>query len=1321
MLRLASGRQRRGVVLRAVNADDLLNQLVAHGIAEEAAAPDLIRRRVRFGEVEVAIAEQHSERNLRARWKQRVGNTALWYLLIVDHPDRPGSVRVLGPRPDQPVRSVDCARLAHSIEEASKKTPGRVVRQLESEIIRLAGRGKLVHGLLTNHTLEHRLRGNEQEWQQATRLVEAAHAKAGSRWQQFLAGLGYEVERLEPRGFLLRHEGKPVAVAHPKANADMFIRFDDTGRPVEGVLAGDCRRHNARYGMFIADQRYRLFDCDPSATTSHWLDLDASLLAPEDRGYLALLGPKYLAEGGLTALQADARAFGADLRRRLDQTIRQEALPVLAEGLSQWATGNLDISDDHQRDELEQAALTLLFRVLFILYAESSGFLPVQDDTYRRHSLTDRVAEAHHTQAKLSPESHSLWGDFKTLVEAMRSGNPAWGVPAYNGALFAKDDFAGAELLERIQLADPYFGRLLVALGHNSQTGHGIDFSTLEIGHLGHIYESLLSLKLSVANQALRYDAKNDRYVALSADARTATESGSNGTGEVAAGALLWQTNEGGRKAGGVYYTPAELVRHIVKHTVLPAFDRHLDRVSEIAESDPHKAAGVLLEFSVLDPACGSAHFLVQVTEALADRTVAFLAERPLPLILQRINELRDACSQSESISDIALLRRLILKHCVFGVDVSQMGAEVATLSLWLASFVPGLSLAYLDRNVVVGNSLLGVADAEVVIPQGTLMADQLETAMGEAAGIVARLAEIDDLTPAQVKASKAADQEACEATMGLRRLFDLWTAEGFGLKGARDHAQTHGADVITGSSGDNIVAAAEELGSEHGFLHWPLQFPGMFFRSNPGFDVVVGNPPWEEITVEELSHYGRYLPGAQGLPAAERDRAVTQLLTDRPELEAEFEWQQHRAALQRGALKAGEYESTKGDPDLYKYFCQRYGVLVRPGGAIGVVLPGAAFVNQGSEAFRRWLYSHMTARRVDFLLNNRRWMFETHPQYGVAVVQAERVEPEDGHRVVLAGVADSPRAWQEQSSSAGVLVASAPFRKGAITPKLRSQAEADLLAKLRVGSRFPLGSNGRWNCFPVRELDETNDKRLWHGATTGRPLWKGESFDQYNPHGAEARLCPESTAVWKKVRKPRPGAGSILAKTTPLTRRKDAVLNELERARIAYRAIARATDGKTIIASRAPPEVLLANSAPYLAFTKGAEDARSVCLGVMNSLIFDWQARRFVEANLNVFILESLIVPDLDDRDFDAVARAAARLSAVDDRFTDFAAATGVECGPLSDEERQRLRVEIDARVARAWSLTMADLETIFLDFTTDAVPVAYRQALIARFEELL
>ena len=1299
------------VGFRPVNAEELLSRLVSRGVAQGVQPGSGTTRAVRFGHFEVATADDAGERRMRALWRARVGNSAVSYLLIADDADVDGNVLALGPRSAlEPVRSVDCAGLAAVLEEAAPMIALEAVRHVAGEVVRLAGRGVVVHGLLTRHTLESRLHDDPGF------RVFAAETLDGLRidgdWRSVLRKVGYDIERLEPRGYLARFEGRPVVVVHPRADPRDFMRLDDAGRPTEGVLAADCRARGARYGILASHNRYRLFDCDASASTAEWLDLDAELLGESRRAYLALLAPSYLAEGGLAELQADAQAFGSGLRRRLGHTIRQEALPALAAGMERWARSHgVDLRSDSERLELQRAALTLLFRLLFVLYAEGSRFLPADNATYRSRSLHALVAEAHATRQRLGEASTSLWSSFATLVRALRTGNPAWGVPAYNGALFADTGFEGAALLERLELDDPHFAQVLTAIGLDSETGRGVDYSSLEIGHLGHIYETLLSLQLAVADRDLSYDAASDRYL---------TDPDSP---DVGSGSLLWQTHEGGRKAGGVYYTPVSLVQHLVRQAVLPAFEHHLGGVRRTAETDPRRAAEQLLDFAVLDPACGSAHFLVQVTEQLAERTVTFLAETPLPAIKEALDRLRSQARPGSEATDVTLLRRLILKHCVYGVDISPMGAEIATLSLWLASFVPGLSLAYLGRNVVVGNSLIGVASAGSVVEEGTLQEQSLAAALAEASEAAARVAEIEDRTPSEVDASRAADSEARAATEGLRRLFDLWTAEGFGLEGARVHAEQHGPPVIAGDNGENgqrLVEDAAVLAGEHGFLHWPLEFPQVFSGERGGFDAVVGNPPWEEVTTEELSFYGLHVPGLHGLPSGEQKSAIAELVAERPEMPRLLEEDRGRAQIEREALASGEYEATRGDPDLYKYFCQRYRTLVRPGGAVGVVLPRSALITKGSEGFREWLYTEMTARRIDTLLNRGCWMFDSEPRYGVALLVAERRSPSEGHRVSLLGIADSEEAWQAQARAPGVPVAISSLGDGWLTPRLRSQEEADLLAKLRAATRFPLGASARWNCFPVAELHETNHKSLWEGKQRGRPLWKGESFDQYDPHGEAGRRCPVSAKVWKKVRKPRPGQDSVVAESTNRAQRRQAVAAELDRARVAFRDVARSDDSRTVRACLVPPKVFLTNTAPYLAFLGGDETAQAVCLGVMNSLPFDWQARRYAEIHMNFFILEALAVPDLEDDDYAAIARAAARLSAIDKRFATFAEAVGVEHGRLPSSERRRLRAEIDARVAQAWKLTEADLETMFADFTADAVPPAYRAQLIERRREL-
>ena len=1072
-----------------MNASDLLDDLIIQGLARPRASRTGMLRVASVGPIEIGVAKRASPTFMRARWKEGAGGTATPYIVIADDPEDRGRVRVLGPsHGNRPVASVDPDLLTNSLQQVASLPVLDAVRRLADDLSRMGGDGLVFAGLLTRHTLEYRFKGDPFRWPAAAEEVRGV--SLSDSWRQVMTKLGYTLQRLPRRGHLARHEGKPVAVIHPKRAARDLARVDRQGRPPEGLLLEDCEAQGAPYGILVQGGRYRLFDAGSASPASEWLEMDIRLLRTERLPFLALIAPPSLADGGFSSLRKEAWDFGVKLHERLDRTIRQDALPALATGMQAWAKDyGMDLTSDRERSELERAALTLVFRIVFILFCESAGHLPMGNRTYERVSLSSLVREAFETRSRLSPASSALWTGFVRLVQAMRNGNPAWDVPAYNGALFASRDFDGAELLEQIELKDPEFAKVLLAVGQDQETRRGADFSTLEIAHIGHTYESLLSLRLSLTERAVRYDGRLDRYVVAN----------TRDSAEVKPGGLLWQTHQGGRKSGGVYYTPVEIVRHLVRRAVLPAYERHLEEVAEIAKVDPSGAARHLLSFAVVDPACGSAHFLVQVAETLAERTIRFLAEHPLPSIVEALDRLRGGATGGVEIDDVSLLRRLLVKNCVFGVDASPMGAEVATLSLWLASFVPGLALSYLGRNVRVGDSLIGVADPNTVGSEGDLFGDQVRRQLEMATEIVCEMAEIDDRTPQEVAESQLADRRAERATVGLKRLFDLWTAEQVGLRGARQHAELHGGAVIEGVDDDGKALSkhAHGMATRHRFLHWPLAFPQVFSRKRPGFDVVVGNPPWEEVTIEELSFYGMYRPGINSLREPERSAVVAELLRERPELKDALSERQRDLETVRSALASGDYEQMGGDPDLYKYFCQRYRSLVRETGFIGVVLPRTAFNAKGSEGFREWLYVGSATHRIDFLLNNRRWIFDTHPQYSIALVVAERTPPTPSHRIEVIGTAASRDEWTRQASSSGVLLTATAFGPGWETPLLRSQDEADLLARMRVGNRFPLGAGiaehsqsppppppdstkSLWCCFPVAELHETADKKLW-------------------------------------------------------------------------------------------------------------------------------------------------------------------------------------------------------------------------------------------------
>ena len=429
----------------------------------------------------------------------------------------------------------------------------------------------------------------------------------------------------------------------------------------------------------------------------------------------------------------------------------------------------------------------------------------------------------------------------------------------------------------------------------------------------------------------------------------------------------------------------------------------------------------------------GSAHFLTAALDMIADRIELFLAEvGGLPAIAQLLSELgQDTGQVAQQPEDGDLLRRLILKRCIYGVDLSPMAVEVANVTLWLASFVPGLALSYLGSNLKCGDALIGVADPSVVgASDSPLFTGQaVAEAMSRAADLQRKLAENPDRTPDEVKRSEELGTDLRQATAGLRSAFDLWAAEPLGLDGARYTLETNADAIVRNSESSEVrdaIGNARGIADRYRFFHWPLEFPGVFHRERPGFDVVVGNPPWNEITVEELAFYALREPGLRGLPSlADRRNRIQALDKANPLWRGEFEAEQARLANLRGFFsEEGGYQlQGVGDTDLYQLFCERYSHLVRLDGRLGVVLPRSAFLAQGARGFRQWLFTSNSLRRLDLLLNNRGWAFTIHPQYTIALLTGQHKAPTDQAAFQVTGPSANLREFQGAAGGQGVSI----------------------------------------------------------------------------------------------------------------------------------------------------------------------------------------------------------------------------------------------------------------------------------------------------------
>ena len=358
------------------------------------------------------------------------------------------------------------------------------------------------------------------------------------------------------------------------------------------------------------------------------------------------------------------------------------------------------------------------------------------------------------------------------------------------------------------------------------------------------------------------------------------------------------ETTRQDRKASGSYYTPDYIVRYIVEQTVGPVlevrkalFKQQMDSARTIQTAlkrnndtpavrilhgqleDTHSAAiEALLDIKVLDPAMGSGHFLVAAVNYLSDQIIAILRDYSDNPLLPKLASMRGNIRKSleaqglkadsvpdEKLKDTVLLRRMVMKRCIYGVDLNDMAVELAKLSLWLDSFAVGAPLSFLDHHLRWGNSLIGIWDVEINI----LPAMGYWKEFMRALSAMVSITKLTDSTNDEVHESQELYKQAQENLRPFRERFNVDLARHFidmGDKGKLAQAQRVARDKPEERAGKHDPASiarfdmAQQEAAERRFFHWKLEFPEVFIdhersdwkaESTSGFDAVVGNPPY--------------------------------------------------------------------------------------------------------------------------------------------------------------------------------------------------------------------------------------------------------------------------------------------------------------------------------------------------------------------------------------------------------------------------------------------------------------------------------------------
>ena len=752
--------------------------------------------------------------------------------------------------------------------------------------------------------------------------------------------------------------------------------------------------------------------------------------------------------------------------------------------------------------------------------------------------------------------------------------------------------------------------------------------------------------------------------------------------------------------------------------------------------------------------------------------------------IRKRANESNWVLDEAQ-LTDQAIIRRMVLKRCIYGVDKNRLTVELAKVSLWLHSFTVGAPLSFLDHHLRCGDSLVGlrVRDATDELHRlGGMFAGSAIAGAETATDGMQRIEEMSDADVAEVQASASLFDGVEETTADLRGLLDFlcgwrWRTAGMKKK-ERDEFEgplgttlgQHTADayallargpeemdVADDTQFAELWRAARTIAHREGFLHWEVAFPGVWHRwqeSRPqgGFDVVIGNPPWDRIKLQEVEWFAtRDRELALAPTAAARRKGIQKLRKQDAPLAAEFDAAKAQSeSLSQMVRSGGDYPLLSGgDINLYSLFVERSMNLIKPNGFVGLLTPSGIYADKTAARFFK---SVSTSGRVGGLLDfeNRRLGTDLPPffpdvdsrfKFCALILGGEERRFDQTecafflHDTKTVHDEDrcfplSPDDFARVNPNTGTAPVFRRRRDAEITRRIyeqhpvlvdRSQGEEKRVWPVKYTRMFDMANDS--HLFRTAEqLDEEGfypiDGNHWKkGKELYLPLYQGRMIWNFDHRANSVRVNPKNTHnpyLSEKVSEAQHTDPDCLPQTqywVPVSNVESAIPQTLGWS-LSFRDIARPTDVRTMIASIIP-QVGCGHTLPILIPYSGQLDALgAACLTAnLNSFGLDYVSRQKVQGtHLTWYTVEQLpvIAPADYDRSFgattarDLIRDHVLRLTYTAHDMAPFARDLGYDGDPFlwDEEERRHLRARLDALYFHLYGLSRTDAEYVLNTF---------------------
>lgn len=976
--------------------------------------------------------------------------------------------------------------------------------------------------------------------------------------------------------------------------------------------------------------------------------------------------------------------------------------PELRQRVHPNATGNERIS----AEELYRQLLRLVYRFLFLLVSEDRGLVS-PDPIYREHYGIARLRRLLDNRASYTDDD-DVWQGLRVLWKVFSDEKLAehLQLAPLNGELFAPQFLDSCTITNRDLLKA--FWQLAWYYDDKAKTSRRVNYAALDVEELGSVYESLLEYHPDISADS------SDR--------------------------LLFQLLFGSeRKTTGSYYTPPQLVNELIQSALEPVIAERL----KAAKTDKEKAE-TILGIRVCDPACGSGHFLLAAARRLGKELARIRTgeDEPAP------ERLREAT-------------REVIAHCIYGVDRNPLAVDLCRVALWLESHTGGKPLTFLDHRILRGDSLVGVFDLETLkqgIPDKAFEPfadDDKVTARetmrrnrderGGQRGLfdavpetnLARLSRashdvdaIEDDSPAAIREKKRRYEQSHRDPEWLRQYeaCNLWTAAFF-------QPLQHGQPVITSAAVQDrlaeqvidarVAASAMVMADNEHFFHWPLEFPGVF--AEDGFDVILSNPPWERIKLQEQEFFAARDSSIANAPnKAARTKRIKELPETNPSLYRDFLSSLRTASGVSALLRhGGRFPLTgRGDINTYAVFAETIRHLLAPRGRAGIILPtGIATDDTTKEFFSDLIGSQTLVRLVGY--ENESFIFPAIANVvrfctlTITGTNAQEPRPSFAFYIRLfSQLMEVERFFQLTSEDLNLLNPNTRT-----CPIFRTFADAELTRKIYqrvpVLEREGQHDGNPWGIRFMTMFHMSNDSHLFREAPgdrlvsvyEGKFIWHFDHrFASYEfkglAQGKGGRGLPDTPLeksqdpTWHITPRYWVDAGEVEKRLQPHTE---------NRYLLAFRDVTSAKLERTAVFSFLP-RVGIGNKAPLI-LTNEPTELQLCLLGCLNSLVFDFVVRQKLGGTtMNFFFVKQFpVLPPsfYQPVDIAYIGSRVLELVYTANDMQPLADALRVGASPLAANvphtpyrwdtaRRALLRAELDAWFARAYGLTRDELRYI-------------------------